>query len=89
MRYICLLNVSFMYVAIAIVTAYMCTSNNCIVACMWIACRFFQLASHLAIYICNTSTPKIKGKSQCINVILHWLWNANEIYAHLRVRISN
>ena len=31
------------------------------------------------IYICNTFTPKIKGKSQCINVILHWLWNVNEI----------
>ena len=40
------------------------------------------------IYICNTFTPKIKGKSQCINVILHWLWNVNEIYAHLSVRIS-
>ena len=36
------------------------------------------------IYICNTFTPKIKGKSQCINVILHWLWNVNEIC----VRIS-
>ena len=40
------------------------------------------------IYICNTFAPQIKGNCQCINVILHWLWNVNEIYAHLSVRIS-
>ena len=38
------------------------------------------------LYICNTFTPQIKGKSQCINLILHWLWNFNEIYAHLSVQ---
>ena len=30
---------------------------------------------------CNTFTPQIKGKCHCINVMLHWLWNVNEIYA--------
>ena len=26
----------------------------------------------------NTLIPQIKGKSQCINLISHWLWNVNE-----------
>ena len=26
----------------------------------------------------TTLTPQIKGKSQCINLALHWLWNVNE-----------
>ena len=43
---------------------------------------------YMYIIICNTFTPQIKGKSQCINVILHWLWNVNEIYALISVRIS-
>ena len=38
------------------------------------------------IYICDTFTHKIKGKSQCINVILHWLWNVNKIYAHNQIK---
>ena len=29
--------------------------------------------------ICNTFTTQIKGKCHCINVILHWLRNVNEI----------
>ena len=37
---------------------------------------------------CNTFTPQIKGKCHCINVILHWLRNVNEIYALISVRIS-
>ena len=44
--------------------------------------------AHVITYTCNTFRPKIKGKGQCINVVLHWLWNVNEIYAHLNVRIS-
>ena len=42
------------------------------------------------IYICKykTFTPQIKGKCHCINAILHWLWNVNEIYALILVRIS-
>ena len=37
---------------------------------------------------CNTLTPQIKGKCHCTNVILHWLWNVNKIYALISVRIS-
>ena len=36
---------------------------------------------------CNTFTPQIKGKCHCINVILHWLWNVNEIYTLISVRM--
>ena len=43
---------------------------------------------YIYIYICNTFTPQIKGKCHCINVILHWLWNVNEIYALISVRTS-
>ena len=32
----------------------------------------------------NTLTPQIKGKSQCINLTLHWLWNVNEIKCGVR-----
>ena len=39
-------------------------------------------------YVCNTFTPQIKGKCHFINVILHWLWNVNDIYALISVRIS-
>ena len=35
------------------------------------------------IYVCNTFTPQIKVKFQCIYLILHWVWNVNEIYALL------
>ena len=40
-------------------------------------------------YICNTFTPQIKGKCHCINVILHWLWNVNEICTTLCGRIKS
>ena len=38
-------------------------------------------------YICNTFTPQIKGKCYCIKMILHWLWNVNEIYTLISVCI--
>ena len=41
------------------------------------------------VHICNTFTPQIKGKCHCINVILHWLRNVNEIYALILVRLVN
>ena len=40
------------------------------------------------IHTCNTFTPQIKEKCQCIYLILHWLWNVNEICALILVRIS-
>ena len=33
----------------------------------------------LVIMLCNTFIPQIKGKCQYIKVILHWLWNVNDI----------
>jgi len=34
---------------------------------------------YIFIYICTTFTPKIKGKSQCKDSILHWFCNINKI----------
>ena len=39
--------------------------------------------------VCSTFTPQIKEKYHCINVILHWLWNVNRIYALISVHISH
>ena len=38
--------------------------------------------------MCNTFIPQIKGKCYYKNVILHWLWNVNKIYALISVHIS-
>ena len=39
---------------------------------------------HIYVNVITTFTPKIKGKSQCINLILHRLQNVNEIFAHYK-----
>ena len=45
---------------------------------------------YICIYtcICNMFIPQIKEKCHCINVILHWLWNVNKIYALISVCLS-
>ena len=45
------------------------------------------ICMYVCMYICNTFTPQIKVKFQCIHLILHWLYNVNEIYALLSVHI--
>ena len=60
-----------------------------LVSVVYIHSYTLRIYTYTYICICNTFTPQIKGKSQCINVILHWLWNVNKIYTLILVRISH
>ena len=74
--------------------SYMDTYHMCMYVNETFYNYFYAYRSNSMAYIINTFLHlRSKGNtSVCvyiyIHIILHWLWNVNEIYTHLRVRIS-